>query len=96
MAMQANHITQEDAGPSAAADVNHADALREKIGHQRINELFGLRSRGAISNHIARGRFPASWWDVMEQECRARGIDCPKEAFAFVRPDTAPEGDDGE
>jgi hypothetical protein len=34
----------------------------------------------------AAGQFPASWFDMLEVECRAKGIECPRELFAFKRP----------
>lgn len=31
------------------------------------------------------GKFPASWFDAIESACAQRGIQCPRELFAFKR-----------
>jgi hypothetical protein len=35
------------------------------------------------------GKFPASWFDAIESECNAIGIACPRDLFAFKRPQDA-------
>jgi len=33
------------------------------------------------------GQFPASWFDQIDEACAAAGITCPRELFAFKRPE---------
>ena len=35
------------------------------------------------------GKFPASWFDAIERACSDRGIQCPRDLFAFKRPQDA-------
>lgn len=35
------------------------------------------------------GKFPASWFDAIESACAAKGIPCPRDLFAFKRPQDA-------
>ena len=58
------------------------------IGAERIQSLCNV---GEFSIRAARreGKFPAKWFDVIEGACAERGIQCPRDLFAFTRPQDA-------
>jgi hypothetical protein len=54
------------------------------LGADVIQALCGV---GEFSVRAARrdGQFPASWFDAIDGACLERGIDCPRDLFAFKR-----------
>ncbi len=63
---------------------NVADIV-EALGRPLLIERLGV-VRQAISNAIGDNRFPAKWYAVIHDLCVERGIECPRELFAFVTP----------
>lgn len=55
------------------------------LGAETVQSLCGV---GEFSIRAAKreGQFPASWFDAIDGACQERGIDCPRELFAFKRP----------
>lgn len=53
-----------------------------ELGADTIQHLCGV---GEFSIRAAKreGRFPASWFALIDAECTRRGIDCPRTLFAF-------------
>ncbi len=61
-------------------------SICDTIGRRRI--ALALRvTLTSVSNHVTAGLFPARWFDVIEGLCLARGLECPRTLFSFVRPD---------
>lgn len=67
-----------------APDINITDIIAA-IGADTIQARCDV---GEFSIRAAKrdGKFPASWFDAIESECSVRGIECPRELFAFKRP----------
>lgn len=57
----------------------------EHLGRSLLVERLGV-VRQAISNACSDNRFPAKWYAVIHDLCVERGIECPRELFAFVTP----------
>lgn len=57
----------------------------ERISRPLLGEMLGVK-RQAITNAVSDRRFPAKWFSVIHDLCAERGIDCPRELFAFVAP----------
>ena len=60
------------------------------LGAEAIQSLCNV---GEFSIRAARrdGKFPASWFDAIEGACAKQGIACPRDLFAFKRPQDAPQ-----
>ncbi len=67
-----------------AADISAALSVK------KIAQLVGVKQT-AVYNAVSVGRFPASWFDVIEAECARRGIPCDRNLFAFKRASEASE-----
>ncbi len=40
-------------------------------------------SKSAVSNSVADGVFPSSWYGVIKTMCADRGLECPQSLFNF-------------
>ena len=54
----------------------------EAIGSKTVSEALD-KSEATVITTAARGRFPAAWFDVIEELSRGAGIECPRERFNF-------------
>lgn len=62
------------------------DQICDAIGRRQIADAIGVRLT-SVSNAVTDGQFPARWYDVVEGLCAAKGLDCPRRLFSFVRPE---------
>lgn len=62
--------------------MNSTSDIINALGAETIQQLCGV---GEFSIRAAKrdGRFPASWFDLIDTECAKRGIKCPRSLFAF-------------
>jgi hypothetical protein len=74
----------------ADTDRNLAVSLSDRIGRERLALALGL-SKFSIRAARAAGVFPATWFLIVSELCEADGIDCPMEAFAWLKVDLARE-----
>lgn len=62
------------------------DAVLAELGGLRgIAGLVGV-SKPAVSQQRRRGRFPARWFDVVDEEVRRRGMTVSRSVFDFSVP----------
>ena len=59
--------------------------IADVIGRKEIADTVSVGPT-AVSNAIARGAFPASWYLSIKVLCEARGVNCETAWFAMVRP----------
>ena len=66
--------------------------IARKLGRNKIADALNVGAT-AVSNHIVRGAFPASWFDKIEGLCISAGLECPRSLFAFRKalPDDSAE-----
>ncbi|WPZ23130.1 hypothetical protein T7987_07835 [Sulfitobacter faviae] len=57
----------------------------DKLGRKRMADSLGVGVT-TISNAAVSGAFPAKWYVVMQEMCRAEGVECPDDLFNFIRP----------
>ena len=50
--------------------------LADALGRKQIAEAVGVNA-SAVSNALARGGFPATWYESMSKLAKLRGIECP-------------------
>lgn len=62
------------------ATMNTASQLAQAIGRKNIEKAVGVGST-AVSNAVARGWFPATWFIVMSGMADKVGEQCPPELF---------------
>jgi len=51
------------------------------VGRKNMAETLNV-GVAAISNAVARGKFPASWFSVCKELAERQGIDCPPSLFS--------------
>lgn len=68
--------------------MTHASIICEAVGRQRISKEVGV-GLTAVSNAAVTGKFPASWFDVVERLCIAKGVECPRSSFSFKEKEDA-------
>lgn len=68
--------------------MSKVEQICTEIGRTRVSRVVGV-SRAMVSNAVADGFFPASWFDLLEKECRLLGVECPRSAFRFRQPESA-------
>lgn len=56
--------------------------ILDQIDRQRLQHRLKVKAH-ALSMAISRGKFPASWFPIVSEECAEAGIECPVAAFAF-------------
>lgn len=54
----------------------------ESLGRDDLCEHLGV-GKFALKHVLNDGRFPASWYAVVSDLCKARSIECPLELFNF-------------
>lgn len=58
------------------------ETLANALGRKVIANAVGV-GLTAVSNGVVRGRFPASWYQGIKQECDRQGVQCPMDLFDF-------------
>lgn len=66
----------------------------DRIGRDDICKHLGATKQG-ITNHIAAGTLPASWFPGMRDLAKARGFRIPERLFAWKRLKRTGAGGDG-
>ncbi|TNJ48095.1 hypothetical protein FGE21_02195 [Phaeobacter sp. B1627] len=61
--------------------------IADLIGRKEIADMICVGPT-AVSNAIARGAFPASWYLGIRTLCDARNVECRTAWFAMVQPST--------
>ena len=56
----------------------------DAVGRKRIAEALDVGPT-AVSNHVVRGVFPASWIAILRDVARERGVECPESLFDMRR-----------
>ena len=56
--------------------------INDAIGRKALQDALCL-SDSSIREAYRANRFPASWYPIVERECHARGIHCPRDVFAW-------------
>ncbi|PVZ45158.1 hypothetical protein DD556_17935 [Phaeobacter sp. JL2872] len=67
------------------ASMMNVTQIADAIGRKEIADTVSVRPT-AVSNAIARGAFPASWYLSIKVLCEARGLKCETAWFAMVQP----------
>ncbi len=65
--------------------MNNVSQIADIIGRKVIAETLQVGST-AVSNAIARGSFPASWYLSIQALCEERNLEFEPSWFAMVRP----------
>ena len=60
----------------------------DAVGRKQIASALGIKDT-AVSNAVVRGKFPSSWFNVLEAVARDAGIDCPRGMFRFKHGDSS-------
>ena len=58
------------------------EEIIKNLGVKFIADAMGL-NRSAVSNAKKAGKFPASWFDAIEQLCNQNKIKCCRKIFNF-------------
>lgn len=61
-----------------------SEQLINQIGRDKISRRIGV-GLTAVSNAAVKGSIPASWYEVIRDECDRLGVDCPTYLFSFKR-----------
>ena len=64
---------------------NLAKEITSAIGQDVVMSALGV-SHHSITNARTKGRFPASWFFIMNDLCSGAGIDCPMSVFNWRKP----------
>ena len=70
--------------PDAPAEPT-VESLCDAIGRGVIAKALGC-GRTAVSNAVVKGKFPASWFEVIEALAHERGLEAPRSLFNFIEP----------
>lgn len=62
-----------------------ASSLADSIGRKKIADTLGVGPT-AVSNHVVRGSFPASWYFVLKTLADDIGVECPPDLFSMKTP----------
>jgi hypothetical protein len=62
-----------------------AKHIADQLGQAKIALALGVGVT-AVNNAVSRKHFPATWYPVIRDMCRAVGKDCPESAFNFKSP----------
>ncbi len=54
------------------------------LGRREMEAALGV-SKASISNAVSNGVFPASWYDVIESECKKHDLPCDRSLFNFKK-----------
>ena len=65
--------------------MSNVSQIADIIGRKVIAETLQVGST-AVSNAIARGAFPASWYLSIQILCEERGLDFEPSWFSMIRP----------
>lgn len=60
-------------------------SIIDALGRRQFLMRSGL-SKQALIRPFAENQFPANWFQILDEMCAERGIDCPRDLFAFRRP----------
>jgi len=74
--------------------MTHINDIIRTVGPEQIKAVCDVGD-SSIRAARAAGQFPASWFDMLEVECRAKGLECPRELFAFKRPNAPQDQQQG-
>lgn len=66
-------------------------SIIDAIGRRQFLTRSGL-SKQALIRPFAENQFPANWFQILDEMCAERGIDCPRVLFAFRRPFSESDG----
>jgi hypothetical protein len=69
---------------------NSASSLANKLGRNKIASAVGV-GLTAVSNATVSGKFPSSWFEIIEALCVSVGEDCPRKIFNFKTPSKSPQ-----
>lgn len=66
----------------------------DAVGRKKIAEALKVRPT-AVSNHVVRGAFPASWFLVLRALSREAGVPCPESLFDMRQISREPSSSNG-
>lgn len=64
-----------------------APLIADALGRKAIAEAVGV-GETAVSNAVVRGKFPPSWFLVLSEMSKERGVECPPALFGMKIPET--------
>lgn len=70
---------------SSKSTVHH---IVQTLGRENIESRLGVSKYSLFAAKRDR-LFPAAWFDVLDEMCRERGIECPRSAFRFRSSESA-------
>jgi hypothetical protein len=62
-----------------------AKNIAAQLGQRKIAVALDLGAT-AVNNALKRGKFPAAWYPIVREMCKAQGLKCPEDAFGFKHP----------
>lgn len=72
--------------------MNTVQSICDEVGRDVIAASVGV-SKQSVSNAIAEGLFPASWFVAIKSHCQLRGVECNMALFKFKRNEAKQRGD---
>ncbi len=67
----------------------------DALGEEEICAAVGV-GHHSIRGARTTGKFSAHWFDVIEQMCLEKGMNCPRNLFTFKSPSNAPDSKSGQ
>jgi len=62
--------------------------LARALGRKEMAEALGVGAT-AVSNAVVAKKFPASWFDALDDLAASKGVNCPRSLFAWRKAEDA-------